>query len=320
MNILKVKVPEVLYKRVCTGIDWLDNLLSIEGGFVPSLVYMLSGNPGAGKSTLNRQIGDALTGNGHVVLYNSGEESKEQIAIGCEKLELQHGFEFSNEVDVHKLLDRLNKLKAAKPEKHLILIQDSLQKLSGVDENGDTLTNAAAFELLRNWAKKSLSIVIVISQVTKAGVFKGSNSVPHDADTQMSMNYSKKTGKRVLIIEKSRFGLTTDDGGFEYVITANGVEPAPEGGVEFDTSDAPNVTFVSNKFKAGQWVRTTPAAPPKHHDRMAKIKNVGRTRIEAFTSDGTKLYLPHDCFTTIEEQSNDDSAPISTTLRARAAM
>lgn len=295
MNILDVKIPSVLYDRELTGIEWLDTLMTVEGGLVPSLVYMIAGVPGAGKSTLTRQVADGLTGNGCVVLYNSGEESKEQIAIGVRRLKLKNGFEHASETDVVKLLARLDKLQKANPKKRIVLIQDSIQKLHSEDNSSN-----ASFQLLKEWAKTTLNIVICISQVTKSGAFKGSNEVAHDADTHIEMHFSKKTGQRSMHFIKNRFGLTTADG-FTYDLTDAGLVPA-------ETIIDEETNFAPYPVAAGDWLITTDEAPPKHRGKRAKVKNVGRTRIEAFTAEGVKLYLPFTAFAPLEvTESNDPS-------------
>lgn len=301
-NILNVKIPKELSERVETGIEWIDKVFSVEGGLVPSNVYLLVGNPGAGKSTMTRQIGDALTGNADVVVqYNSGEESKEQIALACRRMGLKHGFGHSSETCHEKLLARLDKLAAEFPDKKIVLIQDSIQKLNASAPFVD------AFKALQAWAKKTMNIVVVISQVTKGGDFKGNNDIQHDADCRIDMTYSKKTGKRRMVTIKNRFGIVDPDG-YGYELVKSGLVL-----VEDDDEDESLGTgrrnYAPYDVKKGDKVRTTSSAPPKHQGLVATVHNVGRTRIEAFADDGTKLYLTFDCFEPIaaddvEEKSN----------------
>ena len=73
-NIKEVKVPNELRTRIKTGVSWFDDAVGGEG-FVPSSVMMLTGTPGAGKTTMMLQLADSITAAGHVCLYNTGEES-----------------------------------------------------------------------------------------------------------------------------------------------------------------------------------------------------------------------------------------------------
>lgn len=298
-NILHVKIPKELSERVETGIEWIDKVFSVEGGLVPSLVYLLVGTPGAGKSTMTRQIGDALTGNDVIVQYNSGEESKEQIALGCRRMGLKNGFGHSSETCHIKLLARLEKISAEFPDKKIVLIQDSIQKLNASAPFVD------AFKALQAWAKKTLNIVVVISQVTKGGDFKGNNDIQHDADCRIDMTYSKKTGRRRMVPIKNRFGIV-DPVGYGYELVKTGLIM-----VEDDEDDESLGTgrrnYAPYEVKKGDKVRTTASAPPKHQGHVATVHNVGRTRLEAFAEDGTKLYLPFDCFEVVNEDNEEKS-------------
>ncbi|MBS1218000.1 MAG: sms, partial [Proteobacteria bacterium] len=64
--------------RVSSGIPEFDRVLG--GGLVPGAVILIGGDPGIGKSTLLLQALGAI-GAGHKVLYISGEESPQQIAL-----------------------------------------------------------------------------------------------------------------------------------------------------------------------------------------------------------------------------------------------
>ena len=70
-NINEVEVPDVLRQRKKVGISWIDDALGGDG-FVPSSVMMLTGTPGAGKTTLMLQMANAITKSGHICLYNTG--------------------------------------------------------------------------------------------------------------------------------------------------------------------------------------------------------------------------------------------------------
>ena len=90
-NINDIKVPEQLRNRKKIGIEWFDNAIGGEG-FVPSSVMMLTGTPGAGKTTMLLQLANSITKAGHVCLYNTGEESLHQVKMVVERLGLREGF------------------------------------------------------------------------------------------------------------------------------------------------------------------------------------------------------------------------------------
>ena len=71
-------------ERIATGIGELDRALG--GGLVPGQVTLLGGDPGIGKSTLLLQ---ALSTFSAEVLYLTGEESVEQVALRARRLGLE---------------------------------------------------------------------------------------------------------------------------------------------------------------------------------------------------------------------------------------
>jgi DNA repair protein RadA/Sms len=105
--------------RIPTGLAEFDRVLG--GGLVPGGVVLLGGDPGIGKSTLLLQAGAAL-GAAHKVLYVSGEESPEQIALRAERLGLVDApVEILAEVELESIVAAIGE---SKPE---IVVVDSIQ-------------------------------------------------------------------------------------------------------------------------------------------------------------------------------------------------
>lgn len=218
-NVLDINIPAHLRVRIKSGIGFMD---SVFDGFVPSTACMFTGDPGVGKSTLVRLLGDSLTGQGCSVLMNSGEESPEQIALSCERLRLKHGFTVGQETDVKKLLEYADAVKAHAPTKQLVILQDSLPTLDDgyYADGGKTQgTVIRCCEQLVDYAKKTHAIVLFINQVTKSGQFMGSNKVKHAVDAHLTFEFDrdKKSdffGERFFSINKNRWGTS---GGNSYV-------------------------------------------------------------------------------------------------------
>ena len=72
--------------RLSTGSGELDRVLG--GGLVPGSVTLIGGDPGIGKSTLMLQAAAALNASG-AVLYATGEESVQQVALRARRLGLE---------------------------------------------------------------------------------------------------------------------------------------------------------------------------------------------------------------------------------------
>jgi DNA repair protein RadA/Sms len=218
-NILDIIVPKEMLKNVQTGISEIDNLCAGDG-MTPSTALLLTGLPGTGKSTLGLQFADATVGKGHATLYNTAEESLYQVRKTVTRLALKNGFTPGYDTDVEQLIARANALRNAKHNKgkHFFLIVDSLQTLTVPREEGargrpmSTQNMAVAAALrLTEWAKETFSIVVMIGQVTKDGVFAGKQEIKHAVDCHLHLSIDKDRksdtyGERVAEMEKNRFG------------------------------------------------------------------------------------------------------------------
>ena len=222
-NINTVVVPPELRVKLKTGIPFID--AAVGGGYTPSTAWMVTGDPGCGKTTLMLTIADALTKQGHLCLYNGREESVYQVKMTCERLGINDGFIFGEDIFVgevvkhaNKLNEQLKKINAKLPNiadhRRVILIADSLQCLdSGKYDTGRKTKNTpvqCAEELIA-WAKETFGVMAFINHVTKSGHFAGDNTLLHAVDAHLHFGFdrNKKSdtfGERVLTKSKDRFG------------------------------------------------------------------------------------------------------------------
>jgi len=213
-DISKIQVPAKLRIRQNLGIAWVNEALG-GGGMTPSTVGMVTGSPGCGKSTLMRQLADSITAQGHLALYNTGEESVYQVKMRCEDMGLTSGFQVGEERYIGKILSHARELQAKNPKKQVFILQDSLQTLDdGHYKNGTTsITPVRCCEQLTDWAKETYGIVLFIGQVTKSGLFAGKNTIRHMVDVHCEIlpdgDNKSATYKRLLFtVTKNRFGYT----------------------------------------------------------------------------------------------------------------
>jgi DNA repair protein RadA/Sms len=211
-SIQDIKVPDVLRKRIKTGLPYFDAVLGGEG-FTPSMVTLFTGTPGAGKTTMMLALANALQGHGAQVVFNTAEESLHQIKMTAERLKLDHPFMVGGEDNVMTLLKGCDKVRAKYKKRPFFLIVDSLQCMSdGYFKSGriTTATAERALQLLTNYAKEHAVNIIIIGQVTKDGKMSGSNKLKHMVDSHLHMSVEKKDedlrGCRVLETQKNRFG------------------------------------------------------------------------------------------------------------------
>lgn len=211
-SILDLEVPKQLRDRKKVNITWFDDALGGEG-FVPSSVMMLTGTPGAGKTTMLLQLANSITKAGHICLYNTGEESLYQVKMVVERLGLREGFYVGQDTMVTDLLAHADSLRKANPGKQVFILQDSLQTLDdGKWKDGtNSMTPLRCAEMLTDWAKSTYGVVIFIGQVNKDGEFQGKNGIKHAIDVHghIYIDQSKKSetyGERIFEVTKNRFG------------------------------------------------------------------------------------------------------------------
>lgn len=221
-RIQDVKVPpELRVKRPSGRQEWDDALGG--QGLTPSMVVLLTGTPGAGKTTLMLTVASHYAARGDCVLYNTAEESAFQLRMHYDRLRLRGDFMIGQVGNVDTLLRHCDRIRAQNPERPFILIQDSLQTLDdGYFKSGriTTATAERALQKLTSWTKLRMKGVpdevaypntVVIGQVNKSGKMAGSGKLKHMVDAMLHMSVEEDErsdwyGCRKLFTEKNRFG------------------------------------------------------------------------------------------------------------------
>lgn len=212
-QVSSIEVPAELRVKHPTGLPWVDDALGGEGGFTRTSTLMLTGGPGCGKSTLLRMLSDSMTGAGHYVLYNTGEESLFQAKMSCERLRLHNDFQVGEETKLPELLTYLDNVRK-QTKKVVCLLQDSLQTLDdGHYRDGGTTGNTPVrcTQMLVNWAQQNFGFVAFIGQCTKGGDFAGKNTIKHaiDVHAHLFFDEDKKAetyGSLLFEVQKNRWG------------------------------------------------------------------------------------------------------------------
>ena len=212
-NILDLSVPKELETTIKTGVGWFDDAIGGEG-MTPSTAMLLTGTPGAGKTTMCLQLADSITKAGNVCLFNTGEESLYQVRKVAKRIGMQHGFIAGQDTKVADILNHADQLRKAHKGKQVFLILDSLQTLDdGKYKDGavNSMTQVRTTEMITNWCKEHFGIGIIIGQVTKSGDFAGKQQVKHTVDVHGHLfideqKNSETYGERLFEIQKNRFG------------------------------------------------------------------------------------------------------------------
>ena len=205
--------------RQPTGLDEFDRVLG--GGLVAGGVVLIGGDPGIGKSTLllqalsnlaelSAQASKARAGSG--VIYVSGEESGEQVALRAQRLQLPPSpLQMLAEINLERIL---HTLREARPR---VAVIDSIQTVYS-----ETLQSApgsvaqvreCAAQLTR-FAKQSGTSLILVGHVTKDGTLAGPRVLEHIVDTVLYFEGDTHSSFRLVRAFKNRFGAVNELGVF----------------------------------------------------------------------------------------------------------
>jgi DNA repair protein RadA/Sms len=195
--------------RIATGISEFDRALG--GGLVAGGVVLIGGDPGIGKSTLLLQALSHLSAE-HKVLYVSGEESGEQVALRARRLSLDtRGLQLMAEINLERILATLQ---AEKPK---VAVIDSIQtlwsdQLSSAPGSVAQVRECAA--QLTRLAKLSGITVFLVGHVTKEGALAGPRVLEHIVDTVLYFEGDTHSSFRLVRAVKNRFGAVNELGVF----------------------------------------------------------------------------------------------------------
>ncbi len=204
--------------RITTGLEGLDRVLG--GGLVPGSLVLLAGEPGIGKSTLLLQVAAALAREKNLVVYVTGEESAEQVALRATRIDgLHEQLLLLPETSCETVIGQLDNLEPS------LVIVDSVQTavLDSVEAVAGSVSQvrqvAARFQHL---AKTRGVPVILVGHVTKDGSIAGPKLLEHLVDVVMSLEGEPGHDLRALRAGKNRFGAISDLA--LYSMTGKGLE------------------------------------------------------------------------------------------------
>src|SRR5215210_434425 len=196
-------------ERIATGVPEFDRVLG--GGLVAGGVVLIGGDPGIGKSTLLLQA-LAEMGATRKVLYISGEESPQQVALRARRLAVDARH-------VHVLAEiNLEKIQAAiQSEKPDVAVIDSIQTLySGQLQSapGSVAQVRECAAQLTRVAKASTTSIIFVGHVTKEGTLAGPRVLEHMVDTVLYFEGDTHSSFRLIRAFKNRYGAVNELGVF----------------------------------------------------------------------------------------------------------
>lgn len=194
-------------------------------------------------------ISDKFANMGKKVLYVSGEESEQQIALRAKRMNISsENIRIVNETTIENVLGYIDE------EKPDFLIIDSLQTMASAEITGSmgsisqSKEAANVFTLL---AKKNNIVTFLVSQVTKEGNgelnFAGSNQIAHIVDCILYLESDNETPLKFLRATKNRFGGTDEVGVFQHQQEGL-MEVTDPSGILLDNDNSANLSGTATSF------------------------------------------------------------------------
>jgi len=206
-NLAEIEARES--ERIATGIAEFDRALG--GGLVAGGVVLIGGDPGIGKSTLLLQALSLLSA-ANKVLYVSGEESGEQVALRARRLGLDtRALQLMAEINLERILSTLQ---AEQPQ---VAVIDSIQTLWSDELSSAPGSVAQVRECaaqLTRLAKQAGITIILVGHVTKEGALAGPRVLEHIVDTVLYFEGDTHSSFRLVRAVKNRFGAVNELGVF----------------------------------------------------------------------------------------------------------
>lgn len=195
--------------RFSTGLVELDRVLG--GGMVVGSVVLIGGDPGIGKSTLLIQALAAISQDVKV-LYVTGEESTQQVALRANRLGLKDAqVQLLAENHIETILS------CAATEQPQVVVIDSIQtvftELLQSAPGSVAQVRESAAQLVR-FAKHNNTGLFLVGHVTKEGTLAGPRVLEHMVDTVLYFEGDGSSQFRIIRAIKNRFGAVNEIGVF----------------------------------------------------------------------------------------------------------
>ncbi len=208
VNLDQISAQDV--ERNVTNIIELDRVLG--GGLALGSVILLGGDPGIGKSTLLLQT-LAHIAQKNKVLYVTGEESVQQVALRAKRLEVKShpNLRLMSEIRLETILPQID---IEKPD---VVVIDSIQTVYSdqlQSAPGSVAQVRECSSMLTRLAKGRQIIVILVGHVTKDGSIAGPRVLEHIVDTVLYFEGEQHSNFRMLRSVKNRFGAVNELGIF----------------------------------------------------------------------------------------------------------
>jgi DNA repair protein RadA/Sms len=208
------------HEKIRTGNNEFDHVF--DEGVQAGGVYLLTGAPGLGKSTLLLDVlGKSQLIKGQKILYVSGEETVEQVGSRSKRLGVDNAeLYFLEESEAKRVCTQIKQLKPT------WVVIDSIQTMTSNSEKsgfgGISNLKESLLEII-DCVKDSSAICFIVGHVTKDGIAAGPKTLEHMVDVVSSIEGDSGSTLRYLSTSKNRYGRSGLIGIFQ--LGKNGLSP-----------------------------------------------------------------------------------------------
>lgn len=198
-------------KKLTTGISELDR--AMDGGFAVGSVTYLSGDPGAGKTTITSAL-LAKMSQTDKTLFATGEESETQFKLRNERMGVEYNDDNFLLLCTVNVFDIIAEIERHKPQ---WVVVDSLQAIYNPELDaaiGGPTQQVECATLITHAAKRCGCCTVIIGQVTKDDKAAGPRRVEHIVDARVHLEVNDGE-LRTLRPHKNRYGSTETIGLFK---------------------------------------------------------------------------------------------------------
>jgi hypothetical protein len=207
VSIEDIHIPDIFYHPLKSGIYDLDLQFSEMGGLIPSQSIMLTGEAGAGKTTMIMLYISRLAKNtGRPAAFFSLEMSDFQLKLLSKKLGNLEGIIVCQSLtNIELAIKKLNEIKPS------VVVLDSIQYASQSLYRSCIKGQKDIVKIFTKFAKDTFTPVVLIGHVGKDGKYIGPADIMHTVDTHINIWKDRSDDSKYISCNKNRFGGKFDD-------------------------------------------------------------------------------------------------------------